>query len=490
MPFPDWLTQQSAGTIEFKGRSWVLKHDPNQKGSLRVTRGLPLAGDFDAVVKVDPGDLKVGDGQGVYVGLEAVGNPDKNQAYILLGSHYRHGRRFAADLRVDTRWGAYRWHRTDESRTWLRLIRKNGLMEAHYYYEGEWVRLDRFKRRLEGELFLGMFSTTDWEAKKPAAFSPVFTLERLVTDASVGAAYTPPGYALLEKKTAPAVPKGMTAELYQTPYPVMSPFFDDLGNLYLLPAAKKKEAILRLKADGTSDRFWSGKAVTGLNGKCGLWLGRRLLLTVDGWRDGGNALNGLYELKPGGKFREIPMKRGHAGLASLNAGPNGELILSDFENDGIWRLHPDGRIEELLAKRMPCAVGVAIDRTTGKLYFRNNSEGYTCGGTSGIFLIKPDGQPEQIFAAQDNKNLGGLIWLPRGLFPRGLYVTVPDKGRLLRLESGGKAQVVLEGLGRPGALATDRTGSVLAIQTGESEVLVIGAGKAGKSRAKKKIKFW
>ena len=191
-------------------------------------------------------------------------------------------------------------------------------MSSYYWLEGRWVLLKQYEKPLPGEVSLCLVSQTDSEVREPMATEVVIDLERLALGADAKTAYEPKGYELLPRLTPPKLqlPQGVTASLYQTPFAMMNPFFDDAGNIYLLPAEKKKQAMIMLPPAGPAVRFRESEAFTGQNWKRGLWQGNRLLITVDGWHQGGNRLCGLYEVDGQGKAAEKGGKLARGGGVS------------------------------------------------------------------------------------------------------------------------------------------------------------------------------
>ena len=470
-----WDVVGFTGSINPLAYGWQFNHDPERTGVLRLNMATPFSGDFDAVARVDMGSAEAAAGQGFAVGLEALGDPEKDRAYILLGANHRHGQRYAADLQVDGTWGKYTWESTEDQQAWLRLTRKGGQITVSYWRSGKWVTLKRFSRSQEHELYLGLYSQTNWEASQPTPFAPIVELERLVTDDRVGGHYVPRGYSLMPELSGPEVPlpKGVSAHLHQAPFGVMNPFFDDDGSLYLLPAEKKQQVLLHLDPQGNSERYLEGEVFAGENWKRGAWQGSRLLVTVDGWHEGGNRLQGVFEVQPDGTHAKIPVKHGHGGLASISVEHDGSLLLSDFETDGVWRVAADGSETVLLKQNLPCAMDVAVNPSTGGVFVHNYAQGYTCGGDAGVYKIDDNGMPQLFYPAPENKNLGGMIWLNGGILPEGLYVSVPNQGQLLRVETDGNTEVILEGLEKPGALAATPSGERLAMLLGNSRVLLL-----------------
>ena len=111
-------------------------------------------------------------------------------------------------------------------------------------------------------------------------------------------------------------------------------------------------------------------------------------------------------------------------------------------------------------------------------YLRNNSEGYSCNKKSGVFVLDQKGAVKQIYAAPENKNLGGMVWLNKGIYPQGLYISQPQTGQVLRIIGKDKVLAILSGLDNPGGIAASPDGSALAVMLGSDKLLVLRGAAA------------
>lgn len=475
LSLPKWLDIQVYGSIAAQGLDWSFQHDPDRMGALRKILSQPIAGDFDAVAKVNMGKSKILDGQGYMAGIQVVGNHEKDRTYVVLSDHFTHKGRYFTDMSVAGHWGDYQWRDTKDKKGWVRLVRQNGIVNSYYYKDGGWVRLDKFERKFEGELHLELISSSNWDAKKSSNFMSEIQLERLVTGAAVGGDYRPQGYTLMSELPLPSLnlSPNISAKLFHAPYPIQGPFFDQADNLYLFPSDKKRQVLIKLNYSGISSQFSKSAIFTGLNRKRGLWQNGKLLMTVDGWPDGGNSHTGLYEVNRDGTFKKIDLGRELWGLAGISSLPDGSLLLSDFESDGVWKYDNIGKISQLLKKPPTCPMELTVDPKEGAIYLANAAQGYSCSGKSGLFEVKKDGSLKELYLSKNNKNLGGMAWLNQGVFPEGLYATLTEQGKLIRLDSQGRTHIILEGLTHPSQLAVTQDSRTLAICLGERDLLLI-----------------
>ena len=271
MDLPRWVRQEVFGQIEIKGDGGRFIHAKEHMAFNRLMLARPLDGDFNAVAQVDLGSGEPGEG-GVIAGMEIIAVDEEEQAYVKLVNHRKHGKRYATGMSGQRD----EWPYKAPAKAWLRLSRIGNTVSAYYWLEGKWVLMKSYEKSFPGEVHLFLVSQTDWNTHTPMATEVVIDLEYLALGADAKTAYEPKGYELLAKLTPPALqlPQGVSANLYQTPFPMMNPFFDSAGNLYLLPAEKKKQAMIMLPPTGPAVRFRESEAFTGKNWKRGALAGQ------------------------------------------------------------------------------------------------------------------------------------------------------------------------------------------------------------------------
>lgn len=472
------LLVQAAGRVMPLFDGWQLAHDPETPSTLALTMSRPIEDDFDVVLRVDMAGFTAAAGQGVAVSLYAAGITTHDWAYVALSAGTTYGGRYQTDQNVDGRANRYEWTDTADDAGWLRMIRKDGINRASYWEMGRWVEMDTYQTRQEAPLFIGVKSWTNWGSSTVgSAFLPEVMIERLVLGDAAGGEYDPQGYSMLSEVQAPALelPEGVVARLYTAPHNVQSPFFDDDGNIYLLPLDQHVKLLIRLDPDGVSTLAGEGVVYAGRNRKRGLWLDGALLISVDSWGDGGNTLGGLYRVAADGGAIQVPLTPALGGLSCLKQMPDGSLIMCDFEHDGLWQVQATGgEITNLMAPTLHCPQDAAISETSGTVYVVNNGASYSCYGPPGLFRLLENGTPELIIAPTGEAELGGLVWVSGGMFGEGLVLVDPRSGTLLRPGAQeGTPVTLLENLTHPGDLAADPQGKTFAIILNGQQVLVL-----------------
>ncbi len=482
MQLPSWLSQEIYGRIEPTATGGKFIHPKDHVAKNRMILSKSITDDFNAVALVDLGQNKI-EQSGIIAGLKVFGLDEKNWAGIFLTKHYKHNNRFVAEISSNGK-KASKWPYNAPNKTWLRLSRQDGKIRSYFWQEGVWVLAKEFNIPLPEEVHLCLISGTNREVRQPMAAEVTMNLEHLAFGAEAKKPYTPKDYTLMPKLPSPKLnlPKGVVADLYQTPFPMINPFFDNSGNIYLFPAAKKKQVLIKLRPGGPAMRFRESKAFAGKNWKRGLWLDDRLLVIVNGSiiRGGENLLHGLYEVNAEGTATEIGGKSARSnGLADFALEPDGSFVFSDSFYNTLWRQAPDKSNTPLMqGGRLTCVHNIARHPDTGNFFLHNNSTGNSCGiHKSGVYLHNATGEISPYYMAPENKNLGGITWLEKGIYPQGLYISQPQTGELLRIIGKEHTEVVLSGLENPQSITASPDGMALAIMLGQDKLLVIHSAK-------------
>lgn len=129
--------------------------------------------------------------------------------------------------------------------------------------------------------------------------------------------------------TGLAVPAGMTARLYETPFKVGDVFFDDQGQAQVFSSDRSKQELTTTDACGAWKTTVSGELLAGINGKAAVPLkaGSGYMAAIDYWPDGGNRFGGIYTLNPDGSSSQTKLRAEHAGAHEIIRTPRTDLLV-------------------------------------------------------------------------------------------------------------------------------------------------------------------
>jgi len=312
MPLEAWDMAAPQGELLHQGNEFLFTLNSDTPAGQYALTAQSLTGDFDVVLRGEVLGRDASPGHGHHWGLSAI-DPDnlkngfevQNQMYINAASHGpRHGARFASDKCVSGRWGPYRYDQLPPETaakqlelTWLRLTRRKGRLSTAYWRDGQWVELGNHgDEALQMPLHLLLFAGNDWEAADSAELRVKLVVERAVIGDIPETPYIPKGYALLAPIPLPdgvKAPEGMEARAFLAPFDLGHVAFGPDGSVHVLSNAKDRGVLVQLDMAGTSRVRLASEAFLGINLKRFMFLENSILLSVDGWRDGGSALSGL-----------------------------------------------------------------------------------------------------------------------------------------------------------------------------------------------------
>lgn len=204
-----------------------------------------------------------------------------------------------------------------------------------------------------------------------------------------------------------------------------------------------------------SDLLWGPGIKAAVPAKEGGWL-----VAVDN-APGANKHIGIFELQRNGKFRRLDMSQSYDGLGDIIASDDSYLFC-DFERNNVWQFEGEGIVETALITNAPPKglFQLALD-DKGGIYALNHASGrWPFEGDHAVYKLV-DGEAELLAKAPGM--IQGMDWSPGGAFPEGLYVSLPQEGRILRMNKDGSWIDVLNGLYRPGRLTFDAGGNLYVV---------------------------
>jgi hypothetical protein len=466
LPAPQW------DLSGWQGRAWLMEDavglelDGSRPASVQAFAAQPLAGDFDVVVRFEtqgwqqhPGEarqltLQALSGDDDYWSTTGQGGGHASLAYVGPVQADNLPFQVATDWRLNGGWGRRQAVEMPEGRGWLRLARHGRQFETYAWLDCEWLRLDRFTDVYTGPVTIALEASNLWEAQANAALTAQISLEQFSVGAAAGAPlWSPEPCSLLTAVDLPSqltLPAGLQATMFQAPYALGNLFSAADGTAYLFSSQLDRQKLMAVDKNGQARTLAESEVLAGINAKSGAWLGKSVLMTVDFWPEGGNRLGGLFQLWPGGNFREWRTAASHGGLSDIIAAPDGGWYFADFENDNIWHLAAEDTPETPVITQGEVPGGLVVlayDTRQRVLYALNRSAEWPYGGVAGVCQIGEAG--EAVLLARPGEStptFGGMAFSPGGAFGEGLYVSDPESGSILRVGAGGSLTPVVTGL--------------------------------------------
>ena len=500
----DTVSQSGWDLDGWQGRAFLdgdaieLELDGSRLASVRAFARQPLAGDFDVVARFETQNWQQHPGEARQLMLEALSGDDDfwmttgqgsghaSLAYVGPVQHLDWPFQVATDWQLNGGWGRWQSVVMPEGPGWLRLARYGGQFETYVWSDCEWLRLDRFTDVYTGPVMIALEASNLWEAQSNAALTARVSLEQFSVGEPAGApVWAPEPCSLLAAVDPPpqlVFPAGLEASMFQAPYALGSLFTGNDGTVYLFSSQPDKQKLMVVDRRGQARTFAESEALAGVNGKGGVWLGQSVLMTIDYAPDGGNPLGGLFQLWPGGAFREWKTATIHGGLSDIIAAPGKGWYFADFENDNIWHLTAEGAPETPVITQGDVPGGLVVlayDARRKALYALNRSAEWPWGGTAGVYQINEAGEAVLLARpAEGTPNFGGMAFSPGLDFDEGLYVSDPEGGSILQVAPGGSLVPVVTGLPKPGALRFDPATGALWVVCDATYVLRVGSPQA------------
>ena len=448
-----------------------------------------LEGDFDVVAQVSPTpwEDKPGETRSFY--LAAVSTTGRDRVYAAFNEKVFNEtdvrRLYTSDMMIDGGWGRFHEAPTvDMGPSYLRLTRVHGQVTASYWSDCQWRSFEPYSDDFPWPVFLRGGIHNAWEATTPAAVDAEFKLVYVAEGPVAGdlPAWEPATCSVLSAIAPPeglALPAGLQADAWQSPVALGSIFFDPAGAAYIFTSDRRKAGLFALTLDGTARYHLESDLVAGVNRKTGLWRNDKLMVAIDGWQEGGNEYGGIVEVGSDGAVRPWETANGYGGLVDILSAPGGGLFLADFEQDNIFLLPDETAAETPLIVQgdpLPGPWALAYDGETETLYVLNRSGDWPFGGTAGIYRISSDGAAQLMAAPPEGATNFGDIALATGvMLPVGLYATVPDANRVMRIENDGQMETIVEGVPGVSDLAFNPSdGSLMLVYDGDKVLRVSG----------------
>lgn len=126
------------------------------------------------------------------------------------------------------------------------------------------------------------------------------------------------------------MPAGFEAWMLESPYALGNMFFDAGGKAYIFSAERGTQKLIRTDQVGRVTTYAENDLLAGVNVKSGTPLNQinsEILMSVDGWSDGGNSYSGLFRLKPDSTFSSFATAQNHSGLADILPAPKAALFI-------------------------------------------------------------------------------------------------------------------------------------------------------------------
>ena len=166
----------------------------------------------------------------------------------------------------------------------------------------------------------------------------------------------------------------------------------------------------------------------------------------------------------------------HGLLEAPRFGAGGELVYSDVLAGGVWACSPEGRVDELLAKRR--GIGGIVHHARG---------GWVISGRSVVHLA-PDGSQRTLLADEDACGYNDLGTTAQGdllagvLRYRPLAGEPPTPGRLVRLAAAGSLQVLNDEVIWPNGIGISPDGETLYLSDYARKVVLAVPAAGGAAR--------
>ncbi|HWQ19690.1 MAG TPA: S-layer protein domain-containing protein [Methanotrichaceae archaeon] len=470
----DWDLVQGAGIVQADNATVRMELNGSSLGTLYAFKGDRLEGDFDAVVRFQAENWTFQPGESRSFGLSADSLDMKTQAFIGIQEKDNLPKRYMTALGINERFGGYQWTDTSDFDGYLRILRQKGNFSTYYWYECQWVRLDKFGAGFSDPVYIRMWISNKDQARVNARLSMDFTVEQILTGEAVGKNWTPAYCSILQPVPLPTglkVPDGMQARMFQSPFALGTIFVGPDGEAYAFSSQKGKQKLLAIDSNGTAKTYIESELLASINRKSGTLQGEDVLVTVDSWSESGNRFSGIYELTKDGTYRKWNLTKDFGGLADIIPAPLGGWYISDYENrEGIWHLPAEGVAETLLITQgdiPPGLCDLAYDESDGVLYALNVAGSYPFGGKFAAYKITEEGKAVLLAAINETSNLnGGMALCTGGSFGHALYVSDTAAGSILRVDEGSTSPVVT-GLPRPGSMKFSPKGDLLVVCDGK-----------------------
>jgi hypothetical protein len=482
---PEWDLVQDGGVAIADGTSVSLRLDGARFGAVRAQMGEPLSGDFDLTARYRLGAWDHQPGESRYVSMFLTDGDDKNFAYIGQEKRDNTTRRFSTHLKQDETWKRFTWETTELGEGWMRIARYGSEIRTWYWSECEWVPLSRtYDGVLKGPVYLGFEASTRAEARTTCVLEADFRLDHLgIGETTAGPEWVSADCTLLVPVDVPeniSVTIPADVRIHEAPFELGRMFFSPDGEAFLFSSQKDRQKLIRIDRDGRAENFITTAAVAGLNRRSGLVAGDRILLGVDSWWAGGNALGGLYDMARDGSYEVVKLEPGLGGLTDLIRAPDGGLWLSDFENDGIWHLpRGGGPLKRVTTQEAPGGIlAMAWHPRRGVIHALNSSNP-PGSGQAGVYAVDPEsGSVRLIAKPPDGKEWAGMASSIGGAFGDALYVTEPTSGTVFCVSPDGSTTPFIMGLESAGDIGINpATGEMLVVCDGK-KLLVVKPGPA------------
>ncbi len=487
MESPNWDLVQWPGTAIVDNASIRLALNGSVLGDVAVHSGRRFEGDLDAVVRFDAANWTGNEGERRDLALFATDGADKNDVYIgnaqTDGEYTPQIRRYETDLRIDGSWGRYQSkdisNLQSDLQGYLRIVRHNGNFSTYYWSECQWVPLADFKTGFTDPVYIGVRIDNSYRAKKPVPLAVDFKVEQILAGEAVSGNWTPTYCSLIQPVPLPTgitLPQGVEAKIFKPAFALGTIFFGPDGTAYTFSSERGKQKLMAIDGTGTAQTYAESEILAGINRKTGVFFGSNILMTVDGWNEGGNRYIGIYELNPNGTFHQWNLKSSYGGLGYIISASVGGWYFSDFEADNIWHLSAKDTIETPLITKGDIPPGLAVlayDSLDDILYTLNWVGDWPFGGTFAVYEITKDGEATLVAKINETSKMNGGMALSRsGPFGHALYVSDAAAGKVLKVTADGTIKPVISGLVKPGEMQFNPVNGDLLIVCDEGKSLL------------------
>jgi hypothetical protein len=489
MEVPEWDVVPGFGEALAENNSIRLALNGTTLGDVAAETGARFAGDLDAVVHFDTSNWTGQDGVFRAICLFASNGDDKNYTNIANVQIGTQPQRYQTDLGINKVYGRYNGIKTSDLQGYLRIVRHNGNFSTYYWSECQWVPLGEFKTGFTDPVYIGVSIANSDQAKKPVPLAVDFNVEQILAGEAINRNWTPPTYcSLIQPVPLPTVitlPQGVEAKMFKPAFALGTIFFGPDGTAYAFSSEKGKQKLMAIDGTGTARTYAESEVLAGINRKTGVMLGSSVLMTVDGWADGGNRYSGIFELDPNGTFSQWNLKSSYGGMVDIISAPDGGWYFSDFESDNIWHLPGRAAAEEprITVGDSSSRVGLiqlAYDSADGTLYALDNYLDFRNAGTFRVCKITPDGEVVPVANINETSKMnGGMALSSSGPLGHALYVSDAAAGKILKLDVG-TTEPVITGLTKPGEMQFNPLNGDLLIVCDEGKSLLwVGSNLSG-----------
>ena len=488
MEVPEWDVVPGFGEALAENNSIRLALNGTNLGDVATYTGERFAGDLDAVVHFDTSNWTGQDGAYRNLRLFATNGDDKDFAYIGISQSGTDPQRYQTDLGINKGFGRYNWIKTSDLQGYLRIVRHNGNFSTYYWSECQWVPLGEFKTGFTDPVYIGVSIDNSYQAKKPVPLAVDFNVEQILAGEAINGNWTPTYCSLIQPVPLPTVitlPQGVEAKMFKPAFALGTIFFGPDGTAYAFSSEKGKQKLMAIDSSGTAHTYAESEILAGINGKTGVMLGSSVLMTVDGWADGGNRYSGIFELEPNGTFSQWNLKSSYSGLGDIISAPDGGWYFSDFESKNIWHLPGRAAAEEPRitvgdSSSRTGLIQLAYDSADGTLYALDNYLHFANAGTFKVCKITPDGEVAEVAKINETSKMnGGMALSSSGPLGHALYVSDAAAGKILKVQ-GGTTKPVITGLIKPGEMQFNPLNGDLLIVCDEGKSLLwVGSNLSG-----------